>query len=359
MLDIKKATVAAAPDELAMLQDTELMAALAPHATELEVRDMGYSQLQACHLRGVCQLSRLQCLRVSRIRDGCMVPPELGQLRCLKDLQLSPTGRMEGPDPGPLPLMTVCTELSQLQALTSLILHNAQDCLPSVCHLTALRELALEYGGAPHSVPSHVADLRRLTSVCLSYMKLEGDLHALSALTSLRDLLIDEVILGDAPGARAGWVHALDCLTSLVELRIEASAANVAPGCLSRLTRLERLTLSCELTSFQCSSSWQRLQLLCLPFNMLTTLPDMVSALTCLTELRVSSQQGPAFQLRGPLLYLQHMPSLRWLELRQLELTSDGQKHAWSPGSLGFLAEAEAMLSSLRRGKTMQQVLYF
>ena len=105
----------------------------------------------------------------------------------------------------------------------------------------------------------------------------------MSGLISLQELHLCEVTLGNVTGARAGWVHALDCLISLIELNIQESAAEVAPGALSRLARLERVQVSCALTSFQCSSSWQRLRHLDLSHHNLDRVPDMVSVLTSLS----------------------------------------------------------------------------
>ena len=45
--------------------------------------------------------------------------------------------------------------LSQLQALTSLAISHARDCMQSIALLAALRELTVEYSEATHTMPLH------------------------------------------------------------------------------------------------------------------------------------------------------------------------------------------------------------
>ena len=273
---------------------------------------------------------------------------QLAQLHKLESLAVdhnSDTGR---------PLI-ISPQLTQLQQLTTLTLTNTTtDCLLTLRGLSRLQSLDLSQGS--YGLPIECQGLSSLRHLTLFSVDLVKPMSALSHL-GLRVLHVSvhvSVIEGvshheDAVHRAADLSWIVSSLTKLTDLFIcnrFPDGTDICIPALVRLSRLQSLQLQWGQHSFRCSSAWCLLRSLRLAYNCLSCMSANLTVLTALQELDVS-RQTVNFQVKGPLDFLDHMPALRVLNLKQMFTSNSGRadsRHKWGSESSYYLIEAQQKL---------------
>lgn len=113
---------------------------------------------------------------------------------------------------------------------------------------------------------------------------------------------------------------------------------------LSSLAQLETLHLSKMLVSdFTVPNSWVNIRTLTLHSNMLTTLPQNLSALCSLTTLYIGGQHAPMarLQLIEPMSFLTQLRNLKTIRVKP------ARSAGWDVASLIALAQTRSMLQGM------------
>lgn len=253
-------------------------------------------------------------------------------------------------------LLTVPPELAALQGLTRVSLHGFCNPLPLLSSLPNLRVVSTGVNVSEDdamSFPPHLGHLTRLTSLELDSLVFDSSFHRLSDLQCLKelgysrnDLVPVSFFVNDC--SAGGLFSAMHSLRSLQAVEIHAAGTSIDMAVLSALVALTAFSLSqMSLPTFVNLRIWQHLQKLCLHSNKLLGPPSGLQGLTALTVLELCDQSR-FFRFTKPLTFIQSMPALQLLDLRQnrkresFGLTSP--PHAWTSESKKFLAHAESCI---------------
>ena len=222
-----------------------------------------------------------------------MLPPEIGQLTTLENLDLSETQLSELPP-----------EIGQLTALQSLNLGNNRlsELPPEIGRLTALQNLDLRQNEL-RELPPEIGQLTALQNLYLNGNRLStlpSEIWLLTALQRLRLSANQLEVLSPEIGR----------LTSLRDLYLNRNRLKVLPSQIGRLTTLQTLDLSAnQLTALPPEiRRLRKLQLLDLSENQLRTLPSDIADLQAIEILELGDNQLTALPPE-----IGHLTKLRFL----------------------------------------------
>lgn len=261
------------------------------------------------------------------------------------------------------------SELIHLQTLTHVALCGFADPLPLLSRLPGLQSLSISCDSSNVNVlgvPLCLGHLTGLTHLVLDRAICDQSCHRLSALRCLRKLCYQHRLQHDdddqaGPDVSAdGLFPVLGTLTGLQDITIGACNKNYLEfdvAVVSRLVALTTLNLRhiylSSLTVSALCQQLRKLRRLKLDMNWLDALPSDLSCLTGLTALLVRNQ-SLLIQILEPLSFIQCMPELRRLDLRQYRDESEFGVHEttdygnniqdWNAQSRAFLADAESRI---------------
>ena len=235
--------------------------------------------------------------------------------------------------------MAISTDIFMLNSLTC-VQFTAVKNLSPICNWSRLVNLFVSQLLEPASLPASITNLAQLQRLSLDDVSLGVNWQSLPFLTALTHLWLKaHVYSSSMPSVAAGLFQGLASLPVIRSLTLLLpSHADNRWSALGRLSTLQDLTISAQLTALECSSAWQNLTELELKSNMLESMP---SNLTCLTGLRVldmSNQQHGHFQLTSPLTFLSCLKQLKYMVLSQQSIESDADP--WDTDSLCYLGQA-------------------
>lgn len=188
-------------------------------------------------------------------------------------------------------------EISQLTALTHVVLAHEGSCLGRTCSIVSMQKIGLAACRNVHFT-ARLSMLSSLTSFVSDNCRFSGQLADISYLGNLQSLAIYEY---DQPEITATQVSSLQegivTLRSMTCLEISLnSKLSFDSAALQPLKSLQMLSLSMGLIDFTCQSSWTSLRGLWLNCNCFTALPANLHALTALQCLSMDDQDSERFR---------------------------------------------------------------
>ncbi|MBF0285174.1 MAG: leucine-rich repeat domain-containing protein [Magnetococcales bacterium] len=244
------------------------------------------------------------------------LPPEIGQLTSLKQLDLSFNK-----------LASLPPEIGQLTSLKQLDMTSNQLAFlpPEIGHLTSLPQLCINNNQLT-SLPPEIGQMAKLQLINLNHNQLTSLPLEIGHLTSLQQLnLIDNQLTSLPPEI----VH----LTSLQSLDLSGNQLTSLPSEIGHLTSLQRLDLNGnQLTSLPPEiGHLTSLQSLDLSGNQLTSLPSEFGHLTSLQRLNLMNNQLTSLPSE-----IGHLTSLQQLDLISNQL-------AFLPSEIGHLTSLQQL----------------
>ncbi|TYG52386.1 hypothetical protein ES288_D09G023600v1 [Gossypium darwinii] len=328
------------------------------HFTTLDIQNM--ENLVSLKLSGnpifftsseIVNLKKLMTLHLRNCRLSGTIPPNIGELERMVDLDLSNNWFI-----GPIP-----SSVSNLTNLDSLFLQSNQldGSIPKdIGRLTNLVALNLSSNCLVGPIPSSVSNLTNLTSLFLQSNQLNGSIpEDIGGLTNLVELkLSSNGLLGHIPSSLGHLTNLVELdlssnrlsghipsslgqLTNLVELDLSSNRlSGHIPSSLGQLTNLVELDLSSNRLSGHIPSSLgqlTKLEYLYLSHNQISgVIPPNLGSLSNLWCLSMASNL-----LEGPIPHeIESLKALEWLDL------SDNKLSGSIPTQIGNLSNLTGLI---------------
>lgn len=240
--------------------------------------------------------------------------------------------------------LQLAPEISQLSALTSVILSKEGKCLGQTSSIVSMQEISMSHC-QDVLFTAGLSTLTALTKFFSWQCHFSGQAADIRYLRSLKELMVIEngqskMTAMQLSSLQEGisTLHNMTCLCISLPSKLPMDSAALQP-----LSNLQMLSLSIGLRHFTCQPSWTSLRELWLDGNSLTCPPANLNVLTALECLNMDDQDSENFQIHDPMALdiVRTAPQLKVLSFR---MTS--RQHVWSHTSRYHLQEAEQWLAN-------------